>query len=660
MKRLPTRIRFAVAVVALAVSNPALFDLPLSNDAWAQEEVLEDDADPQSPAARQAPVEIPETVVEGRPDTQADARPDQPTVIAPTRSETPLSQTASSVSVITREDIERTRQTSVAEVLRGTVGLDVVRQGGPGGLTSVFLRGANSQQTKVLIDGIPVNDPSSAARGFDFSTLMTENIERIEVLRGPQSVVYGSDAIGGVVNIVTRRGEGPLRSRVRLRGGSFGTANQAISVSGGNATHYYSTDVGFLHTDGISAASERLGNSERDGYQNLSIGGRYGWNPVENVNIDYVVRYTDADAEIDRFDFVTGLPTDAFPGANLTRAFYNRVQLQTSNLDGLITHTVGFNLADYSRRDTSDFAFVTAFDGQTREVDWRSELVLAHNNTFTAGAGYLNEDAATTDSFSQHNKYVYLMDQHRVGERFFLTFGYRWDDWNTAGPAQTYRLTGLLNIPETRSVVRSTLGTGFRAPALAENLFQFGNPDLRPERSKGWDVGLEQQIVGDQFTLSGTYFRNDFRDLIVFDFDTFSLQNVGRARTSGVEVVGTLRPDCCTTINATYTLTDTLDHDTETWLLRRPRDKASLQLHRGLMQGKARASIYLLYVGDRLDTRGVVLDRYITINVSGSYDLSDWCQLFFRGDNLFDEQYEEVNGFGTPGISGYAGLSFRL
>ncbi|MCO6458156.1 MAG: TonB-dependent receptor [Pirellulaceae bacterium] len=603
------------------------------------------------------PLEIPETVVQGEPGGEsADLGQSQP-VQAPTGNERPLSETASSVTVLTREDIQRTAQNTVAEVLRGTVGLDVVRQGGPGGVTSVFLRGANSQQTKVLIDGMPVNDPSNATRGFDFSTLLTDNIERIEVLRGPQSILYGSDAIGGVVNIITRRGEGPPQARFRLNGGSFGTADQAVSVSGGNASRYYSLDAAFLHTDGISAASSRLGNTERDRYQNLTLSGRVGWNPRENLNIDYSIRYTDADAEIDQFDFLTGLPTDAFPGANLTRALYNRLQFQLAQLDGTLTHTVSLNLTDYARRDTSAFAFVPAFDGQTRTVNYRADLLLTENNTFSVGTGYLNEDAATDAAYSQHNAHVFLLDEQQWGERFYLTFGYRWDDWNTAGPAQTYRLTGLLRFDETGTAVRSSLGTGFRAPALAENLFEFGNPDLRPEQSRGWDVGLEQQLFGDRVLLSGTYFRNDFTDLIVFDFNTFSLQNVGRARTSGVEVVANWQADAKTTLGATYTLTDTLDLDADRPLLRRPRDKASLQIHRRLCCDRALLSGYLLYVGDRLDTGDAVLDRYLTVNVSGHYELTPTCRLIFRGDNLFDEQYEEVNGFGTPGISGYGGLS---
>ena len=487
------------------------------------------------PAEEEPIPELPPTIVPGRIGNFPAEPLEGDTVVSPNRNATPASQSGSSITVITQEQIRQGGQVSVAEVLRARLGVDVVRQGGPGGQTSVFLRGGNSGHTKVLLDGIPLNDPSSASRAFDFSTLTVDNIERIEVLRGPQSMVYGSDAIGGVVSIITKRGQGPLSVRASGMGGSFNTGQTSISASGGNEQSYYSAMGSFLSTGGISAASARNGNTEHDGFNVGTSSGRFGYNLGDTWNVDYVFRYIDAAAEIDDFDFFTGLPIDNLIRKNLTKNFSNRVQLTNWMVDGLVQQKVGFNLNDMDRRDTApDFpAFVpTSFHGQTREVDYQLSAALTETNTVSGGANYLAEDAISSLNplATQNIKGVWIQDAFQLGPNWFNTAGVRWDDASRAGSAQTYRVTSLYRIDPLGTAFHGSIGTGFRQPALAENLFAFGNPNLRPERSKGWDVGARQQIWGDAIYVDATYFRNDFVDLIIFDFNTFSLQNVGRAR----------------------------------------------------------------------------------------------------------------------------------
>ncbi|MCP3693016.1 MAG: TonB-dependent receptor, partial [Planctomycetaceae bacterium] len=273
-------------------------------------------------------VELPETVVPGRPSPFPANPLSTGTLLTPNRSETDATQVGSSYTVINEAEITRTRQSSVAEVLRGKLGLDVIRSGGSGGATSIFLRGANSQHTKVLMDGIPINDPSHPNRGFDFSSLSADNIDRIEILRGPQSILYGSDALGGVINIITKRGEGPPSIRASGMGGSFGTARTSLSISGGDQASYYSVSGGYSHTDGISAASVLNGNTEPDRHRNGNLSGRFGWNLSENLNVDYVFRYIDRDLEIDSYDFTAGF-TDDLLRANLSQQFMNRIQLRS-------------------------------------------------------------------------------------------------------------------------------------------------------------------------------------------------------------------------------------------------------------------------------------------------------------------------------------------
>jgi len=612
----------------------------------------------QPPPENEGPlVELPETRVVGRPD----AFPANPLpagdAITPNRIPTPLSETASSITVITEEEIRETRQELVLDILRGKPGVDVVQQGAKGGISSVFLRGTNSAHAKILLDGVPINDPSNATRGFDFSSLTVDNVERIEVLRGPQSVLYGSDAIGGTINIITKRGQGPGTARFSAMGGSYGTSRETLTVSGGDDKAYYSLGGGFTIINGFSSADYRAGNPEADGYSNGTLSGRFGINPNESLNIDYVFRYSDAKSEVDDFSFATGLPFDNLIRKNLSKQFYQRLQFQQFQLDGMIEHRVGFGHTNYDRRDTDPGAFVPPFfHGQTHTIDYLCNVQMMEGNTLSGGATYYVEDASSSfqSNLEQNQRSVYVQDQVLWGDRVAFTIGGRWDENSRAGPASTYRSTALYKHLETNTRFFGTLGTGFRAPALAENLFQFGNPNLKPETSKGWDVGVEQ-LMTEGWTVGATYFRNDLRNLIVFDFNTFSLENVGQARTSGVEAFTNFALSDATQVGLFYTLTDTLDLDTGAPLLRRPRDKASMNLSHRFADGRTQGNLYVVYVGDRLDTRNVVLHPYITVNATGTYDWNDRCQLFARIDNLFNEVYNEVNGYGVAGISGYVG-----
>ena len=640
---------------------------PLSTS-WGQDEATPAEPPAGSVSLRlqdEPPViELPETVVPGRPN----AFPANPlganTLLTPNRSEIDASQVGSSYTVVSESEINQTRQSSIAEVLRGKLGLDVVRSGGAGGATSIFLRGANSQHTKVLLDGIPINDPSHPNRGFDFSAITADNIERIEILRGPQSILFGSDAIGGVVNIITQRGEGPATIRVSGMGGSFGTARTSLGVSGGDEASYYSLTGAYSHTDGISSASSLAGNTERDRHRNANASGRFGWNLTENFNIDYVFRYIDRDVEIDSFDFTAGL-IDDLVRANLSQQFMNRIQLRSLGWDGIIENKVGFNVTDYRRQDTAvQFPFEASdFHGQSRHVDWQSNVVLTENQLLSMGVDYLHEVASSNvnPEREQFNTGLYLQDQVVLADNWFASIGFRWDAHSAAGSASTYRISSRYLSPATGTEFHGSLGTGFRAPALAENFFAGGNPALRPETSKGWDVGLQQSFLEGVIVVDATYFRNDFENLIDFDFISFTLQNIGQARAAGVEVTGTCLLTEQATVSANYTHTDSQDLQFGGPLARRPRHKTSVTLSRYSRDQRTGLHATMLAVGERLDLPqrfgGTVLDRYLLLNLSGSYQLGPQWELFGRIDNVTNEQYIEALGFGTPGIAGYAGLN---
>lgn len=635
-----------------------LFGAIVATAATAQDFTITDEPEDDAEA------DFPPTIVEGVLDPAAPLSAD--VAITPTRTNANIAAVGSSTTVITEQQIEQTGSFSVANVLRQAVGIDVVQTGPVGGLTTVFMRGANGQHTKVLMDGIPVNDPSSAARAFDFSTLAVDNIERIEVVRGPQSTLYGSDAIGGVINIITKKGEGPMSIRANAFGGAYGTNRDYLQISGGDQWVNYSAAGSFNYTDGFSAASERLGNVEDDAFRLGTANGRFGLTPADAIDIDFIFRWSDARAEIDDAAFSIGAPpTDDLTRLNLTQTFFSKAQARWDSLDGGVEQRVAIMLTDYQRRDTDDF-FPASFEGQTRKAEYQANLLLTDTNLFTFGANHVDESAANsfgTDA-AQFNSSVYIQDQFQLGERLSNTIGFRWDDYNVAGAAETYQFRSVFDIYETNTSLHGTLGTGFRAPSLAENLAPFGNANLRPERSRGWDLGVTQYMLDNTLRIETNYFRNDFTDLILFNPNVApfgQLENIGKARSHGVEVIAAwqIRPD--TNVFANYTRTDTVGDDGAP-LPRRPRDKGTVGLTYNYDCNRAEVTLYANLVGPRFDSNNGTneLAGYTLLNLAGHYEINDCWQFYYRFDNLLNQHYEIVTGYATPAFSAFGGLGFRL
>ncbi|MBI4641541.1 MAG: TonB-dependent receptor [Candidatus Tectomicrobia bacterium] len=604
-------------------------------------------------------------------------------VITATRIETPSREVASSITVITEREIENKQKTTVLELLRSIPGLDVVQQGGPGRVASIFIRGAKVEHTLVLIDGVEVNDPISPGRAYDFANLTTDNIERIEILRGPQSTLYGSDAIGGVINIITKKGEGKPGFFISTQGGSFTTFRENAGVSGGNKRVNYSLGISRFDTNGISAASEKDGNREKDDYKNTSLSGRLGLTPTEIFGIDVFLRYIDSRFDIDNFGGVGG---DDPNRRSDSRQLFFRTEARLSLFDDLWDQKLGFSLTDHDRNDNDDpdadhpLDFLrSSFSGQLLKFDWQHNFVLHETNTLTLGleteeekgeSDFRSESAfgPFTSRFEEKTARTtgfYLQDQIKLLSSFFTTLGVRLDDHSRFGSEVTYRIAPAYLFKETGTKIKATYGTGFKAPTLFQLFSSFGNENLNPEKSRGWDIGIEQDLWEKRLTLGVTYFRNDFDNLIDFVFDpsTFEsgFENVAEAESKGIELFASIRPIDDLSIRASYTYTDTEDKSTGEELLRRPKNKFGLDLdYRFLEMGNV--NLTLVYVGKRDDldfstfpAARVALGSYTLVNLAASYAITKNFQLFGRVENLLDDQYEEVKGFGTPGISAFAG-----
>jgi vitamin B12 transporter len=605
-------------------------------------------------------------------------------VITATRLETPASEVGSSITVITSEQIEKMQKTSILEVLMTMPAVDVNQSGGPGAAASVFIRGAKSEHTLVIIDGVEMNDPTTPGRTFNFAHLSVDNIERIEILRGPQSTLYGSDAIGGVINIITKRGKGKLNGYASLEGGSYNSFRGAAGANGSNDWMQYA--IGFSHwdTDGISAASESAGNIEQDEYKNTTVYGTFGFAPADIFDLDFILRYMDADSD---GDTGAGAGNDDPNYITQSQQLLFRTQGRLYLFDDIWEQTLGFSFTDHdlhSRNDTDannpDSFMLSSYEGQVLKFDWQNNFYIHDTNTATFGieteedrgkSNYYEETiygpyTNTFESKSARTTAYYLQDQIRLWNSWFTTVGIRFDDHDRFGMETTYRIATAYLVRKTDTKIKASVGTGFKSPTLIQLYSFWGNKDLDPEESNGWDFGLEQSFFNDSVAAGATYFYSEIDNLI--DFEAGRYNNVGQADIKGVEVFGTLKPTEHLGARFSYTYMNSRDKATAEDLIRRPHNKFSLNLDYSLME-KGNIHLGIVYIGERDDkvfdpityeSVRVQLDDYVLVNPAFSYRITDSIQMFLRVDNLFDCGYEAISGYGTSGISAYGGLKFNF
>jgi vitamin B12 transporter len=593
----------------------------------------------------------------------------QDIVVSATRIATPIHEVASSITVIDRQAIEDHQSQTVPELLRTAIpGLDVNQAGGPAGSVSISLRGSKPEQVLVLLDGVEINDPITPGRAFEWAQLSVADIEQVEVLRGPQSTLYGSDAIGGVINIITRKGSGEPQVSLMAEGGSYGSFTESADVRGGTERVNYSAGIQHYETDGISAADEDNGNPEKDGYENSTLSTRLGWTPTPDHALDFIVRYSEVTQEYD--DFYSGVPVDANSEGE-SENLIARTQFGLKTFDDQWNQKIGFSWVEYDRDDRTEIS-QSEFDSESQQIDWQNDLSFVEWNTITFGVDYQKESGSSTyesdlwtETFNEENASmvgVYLQDVIKPTASFLTALGVRYDDHDQAGSEVTYRVAPLVTLASSGTRLKGSLGTGFKAPSLFQLYSVYGSPDLEPETSVGWDAGVEQDLVDGRMTVGVTYFENQWENMIDYDYATYTYGNIAEAMSRGVENFMVFRPNGQTDIRAAYTYTDTENEATGESLLRRPRNKAGLDVtYSGIPDWRITAG--LQYVGVRKDqdfattpASPVDLDDYTLLNLSAAYDLNEHWEIFGRVNNLFDTEYQEVLGYGTMGVAAYGGV----
>lgn len=594
-------------------------------------------------------------------------------VVTASRIPIPWRETGSSISVITAEDLANRQVFTIADALRSVPGADVVQNGGLGKVTSIFLRGANSQQTLVLIDGVEVNDPAAPSGGFDFAHLTVDNIERIEILRGPQSVLYGSDAIGGVINIITREGTDKPEVGLSAEGGSFGTYKVLGSSAGQIDRFRYSLSASHLGSHGFSAADRRLpGNNEDDGYRNTTVSARGGWQALENLDLDAVVRFHHAAIDIDDCGGSEGFagPCDDPNHTSESDQIFVRGQGRLRLFDNLWQQQLRLSYSQTDRRDQDqadarhpEDSSSFRFQGEKYKVDWQHTLALHDNDTLVLGVTD-EEERMATDSIDQKSANtlgLYLDNRLTLLDRFITTAGLRYDDHNRFGDKISWRVTQAILIPETGTKLRGSVGKGLKAPSLfqlfapAGDFGPIGNPNLNPERSLGWEAGFDQSFWDQRILMGANYFHNDFKSLIGFDFAR-GFQNIDEAMSEGVETYLEVHPLAFLTLRGNYTYTRSKDLATGKRLARRPEHKGSFDADLEILQ-RAHIHLNVLVTGSRdfvfPQTR---LPSYALVNLAGRIQVTDFLEIFGRVDNLLDKKYQEIPGFGTSRVAGYGGV----
>jgi len=596
---------------------------------------------------------------------------DESVVITATRLPTPELEIASSVTVVTADDIAARQERTFSELLRDIPGLNVVQEGGSGGLTSVFIRGTNSNHVKVLVDGIDVSDPSNAGAVFDFGQLLTQDIERVEVLRGPQSGLYGSDAIGGVINVITRAGSGPMKLSASVEGGSFDTFNQGAGISGSQDAFHYSGNVAHLHAGATPVTPLALllpgEPRNKDYYDNFTASTKLGLDLTRDFDLGLVARYTNTHLRYTGEDFSTfpAFPA-AQPSASNTNEYYGRASAHLQSLDGALNQTLGVAFTRNATATLQPQIPETLNTGERVKVDWQGAIKVSGTHTVLLGLEDARDKISEPLSASIRIASAYAELQSQLGAHWFSSLNARYDDNNRFGSKGTYRFAPAYLISATGTKLKASVGSGFKAPTLSE-LFQnfppffFANPNLRPESSLGYDAGIEQGFGADTVRVGATYFHNRIRDLIASDITGTTWANIGRAITRGVESFVAYRPARQLTLRLDYTYTEASDDVLHQQLLRRPKHKGNL-IATWHASDALLLNLDVLTVSSWVDgNRDFSIPRleapgYTTLNLAASFDLSGQLALFGRIDNLLDRRYQNPVGFLRPGFGVFAGI----
>ena len=585
-------------------------------------------------------------------------------VISATRIPTVEDETPASVSVITSEDFDIHQTERVADALREVPGLSVVQSGSPGQLTSVFTRGLRSEHTQVLIDGVPINQ--GLAGLFNFADLTTDNIERIEVVRGPQSTIYGPRAMAGVIQFFTKQGGDIPETTASFEGGSYDTFREYLASSGKVGQVDYSFAGSRLDTDNARPNNQ---------YRLWDFVGNIGWSPTDQLRISSLFTYSLADTgnpntifdpkPYDNFQTQRWLiaphldwrPSDEWEH-KLIFAYDEERQVNDPNQDGFVGPT-----------DALFTRLTIDYQNNFRPTNWLTLTSGFFFNEVKAGQKrpFISQDFGPQPTFISDytdESAIYFEASATPLSGLNLVAGGRYDHFNQFGGIWTYRFAGSYKIAPTGTIVHASVATGFSPPSSQDKIFG-NNFGLKPEQDLGWEIGLEQQLWEDRFNITATFFHNDLSNLIGYNglFDTL---NLGAALTQGVEMEMELRPMADLILSASYTYLDArntsaadITQPQGARLPRRPRNEVYLSASY-LWFHKLRTTAEAKFVNAREELNfggpNFDIEDYSFVNLAAEYVCTPHLTIFGRVDNVANESYAEVYGYPALGRAAYGGF----
>lgn len=608
-------------------------------------------------------------------------------VVTATRTPQPLYRIGASITVLTEAVIKSSQTAVVSDLLTQMPGVSFTRNGGVGGVTSLRIRGAETDQTMVVIDGVKVNDPSQAGGGFNFGNLLRGDVQRIEILRGAQSTLWGSQAIGGVVNIVTAEPKKDFEVSAAAEGGSHGTGYGTLAAGGAVERLTWRLAGGYYTTDGISTFA---GGSEKDGYRNVGTSGRLKYDITDTVSVDLRAVYSRGNNDYD------GFPPPLFAFADtgeyaITREFVGYGALNFALLDGRLKNRVAYGYTDTDRDSFNPAQAVTTktFDAVGRNKRWEYQGSFSVAEGWDAVFGAEHERSsfrtASPSAFAPNPTPAvaniditsgYAQLQAEVMKNLTLTGGLRYDSHGTFGGHALGQAAAAYVLNGGDTILRASFGQGFKAPTLYQLFSVYGNPALTPEKADSYDGGIEQHFFDNKLTISAIGFYRKTRNQIDFvncpsahhlctpgRFGVYD--NVAGTKAQGVELAGAANLGDLT-LQANYTYIDT--ENTSAGIVNRGKDLARRPRHMGSIWATyawpkdISTGVAVRYVGASFDNaaNSFVLQDYVLVDLRASWQVTENVELYGRIENLFDKAYVTARNYGTPGRGAFAGLRAKF